>query len=369
MPFQVLTDDDAQDRAAWHALLDRLPQDERDIHFLPEYGAVYRATYGYQPLLAVLADGPRLVVQAFVKRPLNRLPFLQDQGVTDPYYDLASPYGYGGPAFSCDGPPAQALMTEFTTRFLEYCRAERLASEFTSLNPLLGGAGVLERSGLVDVEARKEVVYMDLAPAEAERWKAVRKGHRSSITRARRSGVRVERVAPTRENFAELNRLYYLTMERNNADTRWLFPQDYFWNCHQCLGEDRVSLFFATVGQDTATASILIHDAGIAYYHFSGSDERFNQYCAGNLLVYEAAAWAQSRGYRRFHLGGGVTASPQDSLFVFKSGFSDRRATLYTYHRVLDRPTYDYLCTMKKKHEDATGSAVADPDFFPGYRR
>jgi hypothetical protein len=64
-----------------------------------------------------------------------------------------------------------------------------------------------------------------------------------------------------------------------------------------------------------------------------------------------------------------VSASPDDSLFVFKSGFSDRRATLHTYHRVLDRPTYDELCVLKEKHERATGACVADPGFFPLYRR
>jgi hypothetical protein len=369
MEFQVLTDD-APGRAAWHALLERLPSHERDIHFLPEYGAVYRETYGYQPLLAVLTDGPRFVVQPFVKRPLNDLPFLHAQGVSERYYDLASPYGYGGPAFRCDGPADKdALMRAFTERFLEYCRSERLASEFTSLHPLLGGGGVLERSGIVGVEARKEVVYMDLAAPEAERWKGVRKGHRSSIAKARKSGVRVDRVAPTRENFDELNRLYYMTMERNNADQRWLFPTEYFRNCYERLGEDRVSLFFAMVGPVIATASILIHDADTAYYHFSGSDEQLNPYCAGNLLVYEAADWARSRGYRRFHLGGGVSSSPQDRLFVFKSGFSDHRATLRTYHRVLDQVTYDYLCVMKTKHEDTTGGEIAAPDFFPFYRR
>lgn len=369
MPFQVLTDD-VPGLATWRSLLDRLPAHERDIHFLPEYGAIYRMIYGYEPLLAVLADGPRFVVQPFVKRPLNGLPFLKEQAVAEPYYDLASPYGYGGPAFCCDAAAdAEALLREFDTRFLEYCRNERLASEFTSLHPLLDGWRVLERSGIVGVETRKEVVYMDLTGSEAERWKAVRKGHRSSITKARKSGVRIEKMVPTRGNFDELNRLYYSTMKRNSADPRWFFPRDYFWNCYQCLGDGRVSLFFASIGLATATACILIHDSATAYYHFSGSDERFNEFCPGNLLVFEAAAWAESRGYRRFHLGGGVSSSPQDRLFVFKSGFSDRRATLHTYHRVLDQPTYDYLCTMKIKHEHAVRGDVADPDFFPLYRR
>jgi len=145
----------------------------------------------------------------------------------------------------------EALLAEFTGRLLEHCRNEAYASEFASLHPFLDGWRVLERSGLVAVEQRKEVVYMDLTGDEAGRWKAVRKGHKSSIGRARKSGVRIERVAPTGANFDELNRLYYHTMERNGARARWLFPKDYFANCHAALKEDRVSLFFAYVGEAT----------------------------------------------------------------------------------------------------------------------
>jgi len=54
---------------------------------------------------------------------------------------------------------------------------------------------------------------------------------------------------------------------------------------------------------------------------------------------------------------------------VFKSGFSDRRAPLHTYHRVLHQPTYDRLCALKLKHELATGRPPTEPDFFPLYRR
>src|SRR5688572_19293317 len=111
--FEVLIDDDPG-RAQWRSLIDRLPPAARDIHFLPEYGAVYRFTYGHQPFLAVLRDGPRCVVQPFVKRPLNDLPFLREQGISEPYYDIASPYGYGGPVLCGDSAlDGEALLAEF----------------------------------------------------------------------------------------------------------------------------------------------------------------------------------------------------------------------------------------------------------------
>jgi hypothetical protein len=366
MRFEVLTDA-APGAARWRWLTERLAQ-QSDIHFLPEYGTIYRKTYGYEPFLAVYGDDSRFVLQPFVKRSLNALPFLRDQGITQPYHDIASPYGYGGPVYRCESAAAALeLYRSFDACLIEYCRRERLASEFTSLHPFFEGPRLL--AGAANLARQKEVVYIELPGSEAQRWKATRKGHKSSIARARRSGVRVEKVAPTAENFEELNRLYFDTMERNRAAQRWIFPRDYFGNCYECLGERRVSLFFARVGEALASASILMHDFDTAYYHFSGSDSRYHEYCPNNLMVFEMATWAEQNGYRRFHLGGGVSSAADDSLLVFKSGFSDRRATLYTHHRVLDRPTYDYLCDMKRGHELAQGGARVDSDYFPLYRR
>lgn len=368
LSFDVLADHPG-DAARWRSLVDRLAH-QRDIHFLPEYGEIYRRTYGYRPFLAVLDDGHGFVVQPFVRRALNDLQFLRDQGIAELYCDIASPYGYGGPAYSCgSAAEAAALYRDFDARLLEYCRREKLAAEFTSLHPFLDGPRLLAACGAVNLVRQKEVVYMDLPGSEELRWRALRKGHKSSITRARRSGVRVEKAEPTPANFDILNRLYYATMERNEAARRWIFPRDYFRNCYECLGDGRVSLFFARVGEAVASASIVMHDFETAYYHFSGSDSRYHEFCPNNLLVYEMAAWAEANGYRRFHLGGGVSSSTSDSLFVFKSGFSERTATLYTRHRVLDQATYDYLCAMKLRHELATGAEARDMDYFPLYRR
>ena len=305
---------------------------------------------------------------------MNDLPFLKEQGIAEPYYDIASPYGYGGPVFCCDSPDRRAkrCSREFNARFLEYCRSERLASEFTSLHPFLDGWRVLARSGLVGVEQRKEVVYMDLTGTEAERWKAVRKGHKSSITQgAQDRRAHREAWRPPGANFDELNRLYYADDGTQRRRRALVFPEGLFpatattaWAKSGCRCSSRAS------GEATAAACILMHDCDTAYYHFSGSDERFNEFCPNNLLVFEAAAWARSRGYRRFHLGGGVSSSPQDSLFVFKSGFSDRRATLHTYHRVLAPAD---LRPPVRDEDDSTRLQRAarrpEPDFFPLYRR
>jgi serine/alanine adding enzyme len=366
--FKVLNASGA-DATAWSALIGRLPADRRDIHFLPEYGQVYAATYGVAPKLAVLERDNDLVVQPFIVRRLDELPFLKAQGAPGGFLDIANPYGFGGPLCACDGDAArETLLGAFEREFTAYCEAESYASEFCSLHPLLGLAQDLERSGGAAPVAEKEVVYMDLAADDVELWRGVRKGHKSSIAKARREGVKVERVECSEANLEAFKGLYYATMERHQAADRWFFPQNFFANCLEILGEERASLHFAAVDGELAAAAMLMHDFEIAYYHFAGSDLRFNAICAGNLLVYESARWAKRAGYRYFHLGGGVSSSPDDSLFIFKSGFSERRATLYIYGRILDESVYRRLCQLKLQYENETGWS-GNIGYFPLYRR
>ena len=368
MDFRVLTAT-GKDARLWSDLVRRLPPRLRDLHFLPEYGLIYRDTYGHEPFLACASEGSNFIIQPFVRRRLDTLPFLADQESGEPAFDIANAYGYGGPL--CPDPEAAGvpgLMAGFEAKFHTWCVEERIASEFCSLHPLLGNQALLAGSG-IEAVPQKRVVYLDLAPPEAVLWQDVNRGHRSSIQRARSAGVRVERVAADPANLSEFERLYGLTMDRHQAADRWYFPENYFSNCVRHLGPERVSLFFARAGDAVASAYLLLHDAGIAYYHFGGSDQAHFALRPNNLLLYETALWAKGSGHRIYHLGGGVGSGADDSLLRFKSGFGGREATLYTYGRIHDRARYERLCELKMSYERARLGRVLDDAYFPLYRR
>jgi hypothetical protein len=347
----------------------RLPAADRDIHFLPQYGLIYRETYGYEPFLAFYGDEDHFVIQPFIKRALNQLPFLKDQHVTKEYYDVTNPYGYGGPLTSADPVRLDELLSRFQEHLLDCFRQQELASEFTSCHPLIGNHTLAVRAGVNGVSFQKTIVYLDLTVDEKEIWGRINRGHRSSIQRAKNRGVRIEKVEPDAKAFAIFNALYFRTMKRTGAADRWFFPEDYFANCSKLLGPERTSLFLAYVGDQIASAYFLMHDFSTAYYHFGASDDQYFDFRPNNLLMYETALWAKSNGYTRYHLGGGVTSSPTDSLFAFKHRFSGSTAELYTYSRVLHDQTYEELCSHKIAHEQQTLGHVLSSDYFPAYRR
>jgi Acetyltransferase (GNAT) domain len=369
MAFDVLSAE-GEDARRWTALVNNLPTQRRDIHFLPEYGRIYRDSYGFEPLLAVYSNGDGYVIQPLVRRPLTDLPFLAGAADAGAYTDIANPYGYGGPLSNAADPGiGQRLYTRYAEAFTAWCNAQELASEFASLHPFMADHQLGLIGQTLAPRHEKDVVFIDLSLGEKAIFAGINRGHRSSLNKARRAGVQIKKVPPSARNLDIFNEIYRETMLRRKAAARWFVPDTYFSNCCRHLGPNRISMFFAFVGDVVECAYLLMHDFGVAYYHFASTRAQFPELRANNLTMYETALWAQRAGYARYHLGGGVTSREGDTLLRFKAGFSDLRAPLYTYFCIRDKAVYDRLCERKRAYELATAGAESQSDFVPIYRR
>jgi hypothetical protein len=359
--FEILSA--KKDSERWSALIHALPASLRDIHFLPEYGLIYRESYDFEPLLAVFRSDEGFVLQPFVRRPLKNLPFLEGSGN---FTDIANAYGFGGPLSNLSGETARTCYRAFSECFSEWCDREEIASEFTVLHPLFRDQQLDMLRETIEPHLEKDVVVVDLAGPVVNQ---LNRGQRSNVNKAERMGVVVTKVEASAENLATFRRLYIETMERHHAAERWYVPENHFSDCFRFLGSNRCSLFFAKAGAAVESAYLLIHDFETAYYFFAGNRGASPEYRAANLAMLKTAEWAKDAGYKRYFLGGGVTSALDDSLLRFKAGFSEQRAPLYTYFTVRNRPVYDELCERKRAFERKTLNAESASGFLPLYRR
>lgn len=364
---EVLTahGDDAE---RWRAVLAALPPDRQDVHYFPEYAALYEEK-GVEARAVLLRADCGCVLYPFLLRPVD-IGGAQPLVGGRPARDLAMPYGIGGPV--CTAPEADqaTLYQRFDAAFVDWCRQERLASEFLCPHMFTGSLELVLQNPAYHCEAVKPVVVVDLAGGLPELRSQLRKGHKADIGRARKSGVRVDRVDPDPALYAACNRLYYATMDRHRAARRWYFEEHYFRSCMERLGPRGCAFFLARAADGGMAAwSVVIVHGPTAYYHFAASDPAYAAAKPSTLMVHEVCLWAQERGCRRLYMGGGATLAPDDGIYRFKSGFSKHTVMLYTACRVLDGETYDALGRIKERHERQVAQIPANPDFFPLYRR
>lgn len=344
----------------------------RDVFYTPEYLMVFegcpagetRTNFGGEACLFVYGDEDDFIVNPFFKRDLQDLPFYASAQAQKPFYDIASPYGYAGPAARVTHRNLEsALWKGFLDEFHKFCRENNIVSEFVRLNPFLRNHEPLGFTG--NVKESGAIVYIDLTASEDTLWKNFKKPNRNCITRARRENVEISRTKK-KDDLEAFYDIYNKNMDRRKAKKMYYFPMEFYDLLFDLLKEN-VSLFVAKHGGEIISAALFIGEENFIHYYLSGTRPETRSLGSNNLLLYEAMLWAKGHGYKTLNLGGGYKAG--DNLFRFKSTFSKTTTAFYTYRKVHDESMYHALCTARDSYAKSIGESLIESDYFPRYRR
>ncbi len=355
-----------EDLIKWQNIIRKFSDEEMDIHFTPEYSRIYELTYGQKSFLAFFGDERDFIISVFMRSTINNLPFLMNHRELPSFFDIESVYGYGGPLAkftSTNTDTKKSLYSDYLKEFHNYCSENNIVDEYIRFHPLLQNHVQYGEYGGGDLFEVKPIVYLDLRKSNEKLWSEMCRGHRSSVNKARRLGVKISVNDPDKLNLEIFQTLYNETMDRHEADEIWQLTPEYFNNCVNCLGKEHVKIINAEYEDRVIASYFIIHGYQTAYYHFGGSREEVFSLRANNLLLFEIALWAKSEGYRWFHLGGGI--KPDDGVYRFKSGFSATTVPLFSAKTIHIPQTYEYLCQLR---EDSSYRKKSNPQYFPAYK-
>jgi hypothetical protein len=161
--------------------------------------------------------------------------------------------------------------------------------------------------------------------------------------------------------------IYYETMRRVGATPIYFFPRAYFRKLSDGLGE-RLHLFVCLHEGKVMCGGLLTECGGIFQYHLGGTSNAALKFAPMKLLHDVTRMWANDRKLQFYHLGGGATMRPDDSLLHFKLGFSGLTHEFKIWRWVVFADVYRRLCAEKSRWNEQNGLVVADADFFPDYR-
>jgi Acetyltransferase (GNAT) domain len=364
----ILTTTEENDALTWIRHFEGLRDQDKDIHFTLEYARAYQQSFRLDVFLAVYSESDSYIMMPFLLRNVHQLPFMAQAAKEGPIYDMASLYSFGGPIERIsNGGNRRELYAGFQKALTRYCLAKRIITQFTAFHPLLENHSGLESTGSVEISRRKAVVWIDLQdPAEAL-FRDLSQNHRRSISKAIRFGVKAGPQEWNGTSIAKFIELYRAKMDAVRADPRWSLPETYCDDLATHLGADRVCLFGAKFDGRVVAMALAIYCKSAAYYHFVGGTEEARHLRAQHLLVYELALWAKAKGCQRLHLGGGN--DPEDGIFRFKAGFSNRRSWFYTSNAIYDTQAYSRLCEVRNTWDLSNGLQSLTTQFFPAYRR
>ena len=324
-----------------------------DIYFEEAYGKLYEnlpnetlEVFDYKSELGHIRH-------KFIKRKIEQ------NVVPGDYYDIITPYGYGGPIIESftDDNKKDDLVQGFASEFMQYVVAENIVSEFIRFHPVL--ENVKDFDTIYNTEFNSHTVGTNLSyddPFMDEFSKQARKDIRKLLSNEDISYEVVEH--PTDLN--DFMEIYYSTMDRNDAADRYYFSEEYFQQIVDTLSEYVVTI--SVYLEDKLIAMGLYFAYGdYLHAHLSGTLSEYLSYSPAYLLRYALMEYGKANDYKFIHHGGGTTSDPKDGLLRFKQNFG--KNTLFDFHlgkKIWDEEIYNALCEAWGKDKDTS--------FFPAYR-
>ncbi|WP_180025388.1 GNAT family N-acetyltransferase [Acinetobacter sp. YH16049] len=274
------------------------------------------------------------------------------------YFDLITPYGYGGVAFK------KATDIDFKEKVFEelnqHLSTTNCISVFLRLHPLLNKVVVADGA----VFENGTTLAIKLNNSYPEIYSKYSSGHKYDLKKSKKN----ENICIIDHTdflyFDDFIEIYLETMRYLDASDFYFFDKEYFYRMKKLLAE-KLKLVVVKLNDQIIGASLFMLHNGIIQYHLSGTTIEGRKYQPSKLILDYMVNWGVSQGYTFLHLGGGV-GGQQDALYKFKKGFSADDYSFYTVRLITNNNIYRTLCS-DLNFTDVEIDNISD--FFPLYRK
>ncbi|WP_302162826.1 GNAT family N-acetyltransferase [uncultured Fusobacterium sp.] len=325
-----------------------------DIYFNLNYGKLYEKIENGVACIWEYKGEEGHIKHMFIKRAIPQLVY----GTR--YYDLITPYGYGGPYIVSisTGYSKEMLLNAFENSFQKYCEDENIVSEFIRFYPLSSNGVDFQR--IYNSILNRYTLGTNLKDYEDPIQMEFSKSCRKTIRQIIKKGV-TYRATRSPQDISKFIEIYYLNMERKCADTYYFFEKDYFEKIMEYFSEN-VLLAEAIYCNKTIAAGLYFLSNNVIHAHLSGTDTEYLDLSPAYILKYGTVLWGKENQFDFIHYGGGTTCSKEDPLFTFKKKFSQNtELPFYIGKKIWNKNIYEVLCKDINVDENS--------DFFPLYRK
>ena len=325
----------------------------------PDYLALEALRLSGKAVAILAEDGRGSLLIPLILRPVTIGGGEWEDGAA---LDATSPYGYSGLVLKVAKEGATGFLGDAIEAGTLTLRDAGVIALFVRLHPVLNDPQHFPAFGRLVEQGPS--IWIDLELSWEDLQQSLRRRYRTFINSAERDGL-TARFDANLSGLDTFLRLYYQTMDRVGAVSRYYFEREYFEGLHAILG-DGLKLCLIEDGDRVVCAGLFSASNGIAEYLFSGTDVEAGHPHASKLMMVFVRDWAKKAGCSVFQLGGGL-GGREDGLSQFKRGFSKLASPFFTWRLIVDPQRYSEAA------EAWASWSGGEPDgldgFFPSYRK
>lgn len=326
---------------------------KKDIYFDKNYGKLYEKIENGKAEIFEYEDENGKISNQFILREISE----KIDGIQ--YFDIITPYGYGGPILEKYRKEKKAeLIDKYYKNFKSYCDSKKIVSEFIRFHPILENAQDFKE--IYNPQCIRKTLGTNLKEFENPLTSEFSKSCRKNIRQALNKGISYQ-ITEHPDNLENFKKIYYSTMDRNHATDYYYFPEEYFENILKKFKNNVILVEAIYEGKTIASGLYFIYNK-IIHIHLSGTLSEYLYLSPAYILRYAVTLWGKENGYELIHHGGGRSNSEDDSLFKFKKQFAkNTEFDFYIGKKIWNQEIYDKLCKIRKVDNKE--------EFFPAYRK
>lgn len=321
-----------------------------DLYFNPEYAKIYADIDGESDTFNFECEYGK-IQNTFIKRVVE---FDGRQ-----YCDIVTPYGYGGPiVLECSD--IKGLMKKYYEAFSEYCKKNNVICEFIRFH-LFDNVDV-RKNYYGEAEHISNNVVVNTQGEFDDIWMSYEQKVRKNVKKAIRNELEIL-IENSTEHLDDFLKIYYDTMDRNDAKSYYYFKKEYFEAISEKLPDNYV-YFYVLEDSKVISTELVLCSESYAYSFLGGTFSEFYDLRPNDFLKNEIIKWCNSTGRKCFILGGGYHEN--DGIYRYKRSFTkDEDVKFYSGKYIFNKEVYDKLVAQRK---------MQNPDFdensgyFPLYR-
>ena len=179
-----------------------------DTYYLSGYVKAFKIHGDGEPLLFYYEDKEVRGINVVIKRDIAEDSWFKEKLEKNKYFDLTTPYGYGG--WLIEGENSEELMNKYE----KWCRKRNIISEFVRFHPVIENHKVNETN--YDVVKLGEVITMDLTSSEIVFDNLISQ-NRNKIRKAMKNDVKIYN-GRFKDIYRQFKVIYDETMDKDEAE-------------------------------------------------------------------------------------------------------------------------------------------------------
>lgn len=334
-----------QDR--WDKIVRSFP--DYDVFYLSGYSKAFMRETPKNgiPILLYYEDGKDRAINVVFQRDVAKDENLNGKIEERKYYDLITPYGYGG--FWGHISNWETLNQTYT----EYCLANHYVCEFVRFE--LFADYYAHYNG--ETETRTHNIIRSLNMPLEEMWMDFKQKVRKNVKKANSYNLECI-IENTNAHLEDFLQIYYSTMDRTDANNEYYFSRQFYEDLNEM--RNNIMYFYAVFKGKIVSAELVIYGSDNCYSYLGGTDKEFFNVRPNDFLKFEIIKWAKGKGLKNFVLGGGYGAD--DGIYQYKLCLAPHgQKDFYIGRKIFDQASYDILVALR------SGEDLNDK-YFPLYR-